>query len=351
MYGKSKMKKEKKGIFFTFIAITIMAVFIILFTPQADVSLQKNAQAVTTRTTKIDNYVNDVENSYLPTVLKSSSYKAILSMVLYVKETGSYIEPNKLDSIFFTIMKNGTLTDPRDGKYKSIDAITGKDIMKDNTLIDWFKRINQTAYDSLNVDTRLQINKIEISHKDPWHVDVKLNASLRVISENVAQWDNNNLFVDANISIEGLPDPFYLKETGGAYLNKINKSNITEPADWDVKKVKQHVKHGNYIHWPNSNAPSFLNRLVGSTSASPLFGIESFVNPDKVTPNDQIESYIDYLFFTHQFGSDCAQANAKQLYTVTGDNFQSEYSGFKLDTNNKGRYGIKDNEVEKTCPE
>ena len=41
-------KLGKKGIFFTFIAITIMAIFILVFTPQADITIQKDTTSIKT---------------------------------------------------------------------------------------------------------------------------------------------------------------------------------------------------------------------------------------------------------------------------------------------------------------
>ena len=64
-------KINNKGIFFTFIAITVMTVFLLVFTPQADISLQKDMQAVNKRISVIDNYVGDLENNYFETVLRA----------------------------------------------------------------------------------------------------------------------------------------------------------------------------------------------------------------------------------------------------------------------------------------
>ena len=84
-----KVIKTKKGIFFTFIAITMMAIFILVFTPQADISLQKDTQAIRTRISSVDNYVNDLENRYFETVLRAATYKTILSLIYYINSTGT----------------------------------------------------------------------------------------------------------------------------------------------------------------------------------------------------------------------------------------------------------------------
>ena len=102
-----KMIMNKKGIFFTFIAITIMTLFVIVFTPQAEISIQKDMQATRARIRSIDNYVDYLENGYFETVLRATTYKATLSLIYYMNSTGSFI-PN-LDSAFSEVMLNGTI--------------------------------------------------------------------------------------------------------------------------------------------------------------------------------------------------------------------------------------------------
>ena len=115
-------KMNNKGIFFTFIAITMMAVFLLVFTPKADISLQKNTQAIDTRISVVDNYISDLENRYFETVLRASTYKAILSLVYYLNTTGSYL--SNFDASFSEVMMTGKINGV------AIDSITGKKIME-----------------------------------------------------------------------------------------------------------------------------------------------------------------------------------------------------------------------------
>jgi len=127
----------RKGIFFTFIAITIMAVFIIIFTPQSGVSLQKNSQALKTRIGSVDGYVSDLESSYFETVLRATTFKAVLSLIFYVNSTGSYL--TDFDSAFSEVMVTGRING------LPIDSITGKKIMENvakecHLNLKWFGR-------------------------------------------------------------------------------------------------------------------------------------------------------------------------------------------------------------------
>src|SRR3989339_229284 len=98
----SPFQIKRKGMFFTFIAITITAIFVIILTPQADVSLQRDAQAVKARINTMDYYIDDLENSYLVSILRATTYKTILSLIFYINSTDSFL-PN-LDSAFYEVM-------------------------------------------------------------------------------------------------------------------------------------------------------------------------------------------------------------------------------------------------------
>ena len=312
----------RKGIFFTFIAITIMAVFIIIFTPQSGVSLQKNSQALKTRIGSVDGYVSDLESSYFETVLRATTFKAVLSLIFYVNSTGSYL--TDFDSAFSEVMVTGRING------LPIDSITGKKIMENSTLTDWNNKIISTAKDTLNVNTTITIINVSASQSKPWNIDSRLLVNFTVAS-NVAEWKKSSA-VTATIGIEGLHDPYYLVNTDKAYTNQIKKSTV-EFNQWSIEKVREHLRNGSYMYWQNSDAPSFLMRFTDSISPSGCCGIESFVNPNKITPSDRIESYMDYLFWTHKFAGNCTQ-----LYNITG--LWDEFKFFKLDLGHMAKYNI-----------
>ena len=319
-----KIAKEKKGIFFTFISITIMAVFILVFTPQADISLQKDAQSIRARISSVDNYVDDLQNRYLETALRATTYKAALSLIYYMNSTGSYI--NNLDSAFSEVMLTG-----------KINGVP-MEIMEGSTLTDWNSKIIQTAKDTLNVDTAIIVNKVYATQTKPWNVDSSMNVSFTVIS-NAAQWEKN-VTVTATMGIEGFPDPYYLVNTGGLYTNQIKKSSVLFN-QWDITKTREHLRNGTYVHWQDSDAPSFLMRFTNTIAPSNCCGIESLVNPNKISPSDQRESYVDYLFWSHRFRDNCAQ-----LYNING--LWDEFNYFKLDFDHVVKYNVQGTAT-KTC--
>ncbi len=330
-------KITKKGIFFTFIAITIIAVFILVFTPQAEVSLQVDTEATRARIGSIDNYVNDLQGRYFETVLRATTYKTILALIFYMNSTDSFL--TNLDSAFQEVSINGTINNV------PIDSRTNKKIMENSTLTNWSNKIIETAKDTLNVNTTLLIKNVTIFQTRPWNIESQLILNFTVKS-NIAEWHKESI-ITTTISIEGLHDPYYLVNTDGKYTNQIKRSNV-EFNKWNITKVRESLRNGTYVHWQDSEAPSFLMRFTNTIKNSSCCGIESFVDPNKISPNDQRESYVDYMFWSHKFANNCAE-----LYNITnpstGGGLWDEFRYFKLDINSTTRYNITGKDAVKTC--
>ncbi|MBI2651962.1 hypothetical protein HYX00_00730 [Candidatus Woesearchaeota archaeon] len=337
-----KIIKEKKGIFFTFIAITIIAVFTIVFTPQADVSLQKDTQAIRARINSIDNYVDDLEGRYFETALRAATYKAMLSLIFYINETDLYL--TDMNSAFYEVMLNGSILNPGQG-HVPIDSITKKNITENNTLLNWSNKIIDVAKDTLNVNTSITILNVTVNQTKPWSIDSTLRINFSVKS-NVAEW-KKNATITTTISIEGFYDPYYLVNTNGLYTNQIKESSVSFN-QWNLSKVREHLRNGTYVYWQNSDAPSFLMRFTNTISPSRCCGIESLVNPNKITTPDQIDSYADYILWDPLITTPCSQ-----LYNITnpltGQGLWDEFRYFKLDFEHVTKYNITSEYAVKTC--
>ncbi len=333
-----KIKSDKKGIFFTFIAITIIGIFILVSTPQSDVSLQKDTRAVAARITAVDRYVDDLQSRYLETVLRATTYKTLLSLVFYMNTTSAYL--TDLDAAFQEVAVNGTINKVL------IDSITNKKIMENSTLINWSNRIIQVAQDTLNVNTTITINNVSVSQTKPWNVDAILSIDISVKS-NVAEWHKKNVTVAATLSIEGLHDPYYLVNTNREYTNQIKRSSV-EFNKWNITFVREHLRNGTYVHWENSKAPTFLMRFTNTITNSSCCGIESLVDPNRISSPDRIESYVDYLFWSHAYQNQC-----NDLYNITKPpsslGLWDEFRYFKLDTEHAVSYNITSQDAVRTC--
>ena len=95
------------------------------------------------------------------------------------------------------------------------------------------------------------------------------------------------------------------------------------------------------FHLPNKSE-GVLMRFTNAITNSSCCGIESMVNPNKVNPSDQIESYADYHFWSHKFANNCTQ-----LYNITG--LWDEFRYFKLDFEHVARYNITAQDAVRTC--
>ncbi|MCH8004503.1 MAG: hypothetical protein IH934_07800, partial [Nanoarchaeota archaeon] len=284
------MKKRqlgKKGIFLTFIAISIIAVFIVIFNP-TDISLRKDALVIKTRVSNINNFVLDLENVYLERILQSTSIKAISSLILYMKAENKFL--TDFEAKFTEVLLTGKIDDI------PIDDITGQNIMKGNTYINWTDKVINISEDIFNVNINITVRSIDVFQLTPWTITVGANISFSVNSE-TASWDKN-VSIKTKIAIERFDDPYYLINTGGSYINRVNRSNI-KFNEWNISNLKDHIRIGTYVHFENSKAPSFVMRFTNTSLKSSCCGIESLVDPNKLSNKDQIESYADYLFFNH----------------------------------------------------
>ena len=300
---------NKKGIFFTLITLSLMTALIIIFTPSASVNIGADILVIKTRVTTLNNFVLDLENYYFENILRVSSHKAILALILYVRDNGQFADLNELQSRFYEVALNGTING------------VSQPIMQGSTINNLLERMVNTSKDTLNVDTGFKVNSINISQFTPWFVNLRLNIIFSVSSE-TSSWNVSNFALNADLSIEGFNDTYYLVNTGGMYENKINK---TDTFPKGVDEVKDHINYGTYVYY--DEAPSFLMRFTNDfsdTSQKKCCGIESLVNPNKITPQKDT-SYVDYIFW--ETASDCSN---NELYTIKGIS-DADYPNFKLD--------------------
>lgn len=302
----------KKGMFLTFISIAIIAAAIIIFTP-SDINLRKDIPVIKTRVSNVNEYVLDLETVYLERTLHVTGRKTLIGLIDYVKDNGFFVDAMEFEDAFSEVLLNGEYNG------NPIDGMAG------NTYNDWIDKIKTTAQSTFNVDTVYGISDIRIYQIRPWFVNVDADLSFNVSSE-TASW-NKTAVIKTEISVENFKDPYYLVKTGGSYENIINKTN-TKFDEWDVAKVNDFIQNGNYTHFQDSDAPSFLQGFYDDVSASSCCGIESFVNPAKV-------SDLDRVYVGHSYWSSSYPCPNDDLYTVTGLN-----SEFKLDLNHIIKYNL-----------
>ncbi len=219
--------------------------------------------------------------------------------------------------------------------------------MENNTLTNWSDRIITTAKETLNVNTTIIINNVSVFQTTPWGIESALDINISVKSA-LAEW-NKNAIITTSINIEGFHDPYYMVNTGGGYAYQIKASSVKFDK-WDVSHVREHLRNGTYVHWQNSDAPNFLMRFTNSLTTSSCCGIESIVNPNKISPSDQIDSYLDYILWNPGNNIPCTE-----LFNITnpatGGGLWDEFRFVKLGINSTVRYNVTGQDAVKTCQE
>ena len=327
----------KKGMFLTLISISIIAAVIIIFTPSG-LDLSKNMPVIKTRVSNVNEYVLDLENVYLENALKATGRRTIIALIGRIEKEGSFSDKDEFDSAFSEVLLDGTLDGVSIGESINSDYMD-QDIMDENTYNDWINKIVATAKNTYNIDTTfnpIQLTDIQVYQIRPWFIEVEADITFSVTSE-TASW-TRDVTIKTEISVENFDDPYYLVNTEGSYINKITKSD-TKFDEWDVDKVIDFIGNGDYTHFEDSQAPSFLMRSYNDISASSCCGIESLVNPNNDAILSKFASYVDYLYW--KTPSDCDNQN---LYKVNGLN-----SEIKLDFGSIGRYNLLAG-AEKICP-
>ncbi len=325
------VRHNKKGVFFTFIAILLVMVLMMVFNPQTETSFDKDFPSLKTRVSKIDNFITEFEAVYLERILQSATYKALISLTYYMDQRDSFL--TDLQGDFKEVVLFGTI----EGGTK-IDDITGEDIMKNSTLLNWTDKIKAIAKDNLNIDMNITVTDVSINQSTPWLVDVMLSLDYTVSSE-TAFWRRENVLIKTKLGTGNLYDPLYYVNTDGVYEKKVVQTNI-RLGEWNATALKQFIRNDTYFRWQGTNASSFLMRFTNTFEPSQCCGIESVVNPNNIAPSDVIESYVDYHFWNDTYEDQC-----EKLYNIT--EIWDEFDGFKLDFDYTIKYNVTGGE--RTC--
>ena len=334
-------KRNKKGLFLTFISIVIVAAMIAIFTP-SNISLEKDISAVKARVENVDDYVFDLENVYLENTLNAIGRRTIIALIDYMGTERLFL--TNFHDDFSQVILDGTIDHPTKGT-QPIDNFIEPNIMTGNTYNDKLNEIKNKSQKAFNVGTAFNLitpNNITVQQSSPWFVNVEMDVSFTVTTaEGTATWTRDATII-TDIAVERLRDPYYLAKTNGDYGNIINRTG-TKFNEWNADKVKDFIRNGNYTHFQNSNAPNFLSRFVDGVSASGCCGIESLVNPNNPAISNKDVSYADYGYWSD--AANCANP-PRSLFRVNAIN--AEFPNFKFDLNHLAKYKLTADE--QICP-
>ena len=274
---------NKKGIFFTILAIALLSLFAVSYSVY---SFVQNREGIDKRIKTMNSYVSSLEED-IPRKLYISGYRIIFLMEERIIENGEYLKD--IDANFSEAFFNGSLYgNDYTAEGGILDGAIFSDIVND---------INRNA-NQLNLDVSFVDPEISISQDDPWHIKVSLQSNLIIRDRgNLAHW-NRTSALSAYIPIKNFEDPVYIVNTGARVVNKFVLTNYSVPIS--IGNLTAHAENSYYIN--HTDAPSFLQRLGGNLTADPNGnGIESLVNTHKLS-NQSIEikpkCIIDYLYFS-----------------------------------------------------
>jgi len=105
------MVLKKKGIFFTLLSIMIITILFMLFTSKEYITNIDRMPVIKERITKVDNFVRNLEESYIERTLKYSTYNALRAITLYIENQSRFFNTTRdFNCAFETVVMTGTLS-------------------------------------------------------------------------------------------------------------------------------------------------------------------------------------------------------------------------------------------------
>jgi hypothetical protein len=285
--GTSKnmvLKKNKKGVFFTTLAIVILSLFIITFTFYSQV---KERRSIQKRVETLNDFIFAIEEN-IPRQIRTTGFRVIFLFEKRIVESGNYI--SDLNSTFEEMFFNGTLYGETNTEIQAL--------MSGATLPEIETSLKQKAEKiSANLDF---INpSISISQVDPWNLEITLTMNLQVEDKSKLVLWNKTSQIKTLVPLEGFEDPLYIINTNALVINKIIENpNTTFVQGSDISNLQVHSTNSYYK--ASATAPSFLDRLEGINNPNPN-GIESLVNLQKLSMQGisvKDKSVVDYIYFS-----------------------------------------------------
>lgn len=298
-------KLNKKGIFFTIIAILLVSVMVSSTFFLTKSNYNKRSFVANSRVSSMNDFISSIEQDMERSML-ISGYRSIISLQKHVAANATFI--SNFDSTFSEVFINGT-----------VNGIS-EDLMIDSSINDWIDRINTESL-KVNIIFNFYPTSVMVYHDTPWSVVVELNGYMNISdTNNLASWYFNKTF-KKGFDIISFEDPLYTVKSSDKVTNiivKANYSTFINPLNNDTSVLAYHVNNSIYI--ASINAPSFLMRFVGNLSPSP-FGIESFVDLQDFSNQDidlKDKSIIDYEYFNDDYnGTDkCNFVNMTSWFRI-----------------------------------
>ena len=335
-----RLMTNRRGMFFTLVAILIITILFVSFSPQYASRINYELPVTESRVEAGNGLVETIKYSYVPQALSASSYHALKSLSNHLKtRTGpnagqGFATLEELNKTFESMMLNGTL-------------IPGGNIyfgMQDVHFMNLLDAMEKSSTDHLQIETKFMRENFNVAlyqNADTGAFQVGVNLTINFsVDAGLARWEDLE-----NISVafefEDIEDPLYAINLNSApYSNPtnfVNKFNETNRISYDVRNTFLEVTYRTYTYAGKRivdgsddakyHAPSFLGRFVQGHNVnadrtfnpktlgiieydkggvySDCCGIESLINPLEMytsLPSLGARSYADWCYFRNYPG-------------------------------------------------
>lgn len=283
-------KLGKRAMVFTIVALILLAVIFIIAMSRYRYTLSTKQAAQQERIAAMNDFLTSFQQD-AERAAYIAGFRTLIGLEDYVSYKATFL--NSTDYYFKQIFYNGSVLEDNYTFY----------IMNSSTFWDYQRKVDEIA-GAVNMDFSSQVDRIDLSMKDPWtvHVDVHVQVNLSDRSR-LASWETTRT-ISSDIPIFDLRDPLYSVNTLGKLPVIVRRSNITlfvnDTNDQnDTTSLQIHLNNSYYIN--SSMAPNFLMRFQNNLSAD-RNGIESLVNLQVLADQGVVistnnQSVIDYIYF------------------------------------------------------
>ena len=360
------LARSRKGIFFTLIAIMLMTILVIAFTPQDNVSYKDRIDTVNGRVDNSNEYVKRLKYVFVEQAVASSARDATRALVLFENKTTYLPNYDSVNTTLIELMMNGSINGtPVECFVESLNPPpvsaadcqsrinSGYTIMKGKTFFTKLSALTNVSKNTLNINSRFSYSLkdyavlfYQSNETGPWQMGVNISLNYSIDS-GLSYWNVSQTVV-VFYPVSGLLDPLYLVNATDAqsneYVNRIIRTNITV---WNNTNLTQHVRDQKYAY--NKDAPSLYMRLYGNLSnggpgelsGSECCGIESPVNPVRqALTTCHPKSYIDWCYYSSVCLPDRGVGKLWNITGVTTYAAGAEHYGFQLDTEHAVFYNV-----------
>lgn len=269
---------KKQGLFFTMISVGMMTLIILVVTPL--LASTESSDAEKFRLLVLDNFIQEVESSFFGFSLQVAGVRAINATIVEMDAQNSLMT-DVYSEIPLVII---------DGQ-ADIGGGGLRSIMDNNTLRNFTTSLTQVAKDAHNMDLQIGIDEVRVRQFSPWEINIWGNFSLIAYTP-FGNWSRTHVVAQRDVSIEGFLDPQYL------FFEDVHRPihrSLLLPQNWTIEELDTFIIAGNYTHFNNASAPSFLEMFNTNPTPSTCCGIESVLNPDVIGVAER--NYADYVYW------------------------------------------------------